>query len=72
MKKNAVYSFVQNFLKDSKTVFEFVLACTVRDFYYIKREKITLYRRKNKSSENVIKVGVFPPLDPFSWALQLR
>ena len=56
--------FCSECCNDSKAVFVFVLARTISDFYYLIGEKITFYRRSNKTSENVIKVRVFPPFGP--------
>ena len=50
--------------KDSITVFVFVLQRTVTDFYYFRDENMLIYRRSNISSENLIKIRVFPPVEP--------
>ena len=57
--------------KDSKTNFLFVLARMFSNLYSFEGEKITLYRRSNKSSENVIKVREFPLFGPVSEGLKV-
>ena len=51
--------------KDSKAVVVFVLARTVDHLYSFKGGNITFPSRSNESSENVMKVRVFPSFGPF-------
>ena len=72
MEKIMVFYFCLECCKDSKNVFVFVLARTVDNYYSFKDENITLYRRGNESSENVMKVRVLSPFGSVFWGLQLR